>query len=258
MVNITVSQQDFEVFFMILVRVASFIYVVPFFGQANVPQRVKLGFAICLSYIIYLALPEQTLEYDSTLGYATLIIKESATGLLIGFSAFICNLIVSFAGRIIDMDIGLSMANLFDPTTREQISLTGALYQQVFFMIFIVSKMYMFLVSAVVDSFKVISIGGMSPNALLYGKFVGYLTDYFVLGFRIVLPIFAVILITNCALGIMTKIAPQIHMFSIGMQIKIFAGFIVLMMTVILMPNIAEFLNDNMRAMVLEVMKGLT
>ncbi len=258
MVNISVTQQDLEVFFVILVRMASFIYVVPFFGQANVPQRVKLGLAITLSYITYLVLPEQALDYDSTLGYATLIIKESATGLLLGFSAFICNSIVSFAGRIIDMDIGLSMSNLFDPASREQITITGALYQQVFFMIFIISRMHIFLLNAIVDSFTVIPLGKISPNILLYTKFIGFLTDYFVIGFRIVLPIFAVILITNCALGIMTKIAPQIHMFSIGMQIKIIAGFIVLMMTVIIMPNVAEFLNDNMKEMVLEVMKGLT
>ena len=121
MLNITISQQDIEVFFLVLVRIASFVSVAPFFGESNVPVRYKLAFAIGLSYLIYLIIPDASLPYDTTLGYATLIIKESIVGLLVGFSAYICNTIVLFAGRIIDMDIGLSMANLYDPSTRQQV-----------------------------------------------------------------------------------------------------------------------------------------
>lgn len=258
MLNITISQANIEIFVLILVRIASFISVAPFFGEANVPMRFKLGFAVCLSYIVYLLIPQQELPYDTTLGYATVVVKESIVGLLVGFAAFICNTIVLFAGRIIDMDIGLSMANLYDPTTREQMTLTGGFYQKIFLVLFILSGMHLYLIGAIVDTFTLIPVGGLSVNLLLYGTFVGFLSDYFIIGFRIILPVFAVTLIANCAMGIMTKVAPQIHMFSIGMQFKILLGFLIIFMTVILMPDIADFLYDEMKTMIVGVIRGLS
>lgn len=257
MVDITVSQQEFEIYLLILVRIASFVYTAPFFNQSGIPQRTKIGFAMFFSYVIYLLLPDVTLEYGTTFGYGGLVIKESITGLLLGFSAFICSTIIVFAGRIIDMDIGISMANLFDPTTREQVSLTGMLYRHIYFMLFIITGMHRFLITAIVDSYKAVDIGGISPNLLLYSKLVDFLSNYFIIGFRIVMPIFAVTLIMNLVLGIMTKIAPQIHMFSIGIQMKILAGFFILMMTIILLPNITDFLNETMKELMINILKGI-
>ena len=258
MLNITISQQDIEVFFLVLVRIASFVSVAPFFGESNVPVRYKLAFAIGLSYLIYLIIPDVSLPYDTTLGYATLIIKESIVGLLVGFSAYICNTIVLFAGRIIDMDIGLSMANLYDPSTRQQVSLNGSFYQRVIMILLILSGMHLYLLGAIKDTFTLIPIGGLSFNMSLYNSFIGFLADYFIIGFRIILPIFAVILIVNCAMGIMTKVAPQIHMFSVGMQIKILIGLLALFMTIILLPNIADVLIDEMKTMVVEAIRGMS
>lgn len=258
MLNITISQQDLETFFLVLVRISSFVTVAPFFGESSVPARYKLGFAVALSYLVYLIIPDATLPYDTTLGYATLIVKESVVGLLVGFSAFLCNTIVLFAGRIIDMDIGLSMANLYDPTTREQVSLTGSFYQRTIMILFILSGMHLYLLGAIVDTFTLIPIGGLSINMILYNSFTGFLTDYFIIGFRIILPVFAVTLIVNCAMGIMTKIAPQIHMFSVGMQIKILVGLLVLFMTIILLPNLADYLFDEMKIMIAEVIRGMS
>ncbi len=256
-VEISFSQANLEYYLLILVRMASFIYIAPFFGQNNVPQKVKIGLSLFLAFIVYSILPEELLSYETTLGYAELVIKESIAGLLIGFSAYICNTIILFAGKLIDMQIGLSMANLFDPVTKSQVSITGTLYQYILLLLLITSGMYGFLLSAIVDSFSVIPIGGMHITEALMNNMVGFVGDYFIIGFRINLPIFAVILILDCAMGIMTKIASQIHMFSVGMQIKILGGFLVLFLTVFLLPDIANFIFTNMQEMVAVTIKGM-
>jgi flagellar biosynthetic protein FliR len=117
--------------------------------------------------------------------------------------------------------------------------------------------MHVFLLSAIKDSFSLISIGNMKINASMYDTMIGFLTNYFVIGLRIVLPIFVAILILNCALGIMTKIAPQIHMFSIGIQIKVIGGLIILFLIVPLLPTVASFIFRVMQEMVILVMKGM-
>ena len=256
-VEISFSQANLEYYLLILVRMASFIYIAPFFGQNNVPQRVKVGLSLFLAFIVYNLLPKEVLEYETTLGYAGLIVKESIAGLLIGFSAYICNTIILFAGKLIDMQIGLSMANLFDPITKSQVSITGTLYQYIILLLLLATGMYGFLLSAIVDSYSVIGIGGMKFTETLYHSFIGFVSDYFMIGFRINLPVFAVVLILDCAMGIMTKIASQIHMFSVGMQIKILGGFLVLFLTVFLLPDIANFIFINMKEMVAVTIRGM-
>ncbi len=256
-VEISFSQANLEYYLLILVRMASFIHIAPFFGQNNVPQKVKLGLSLFLAFIVYSIMPKELLEYETTLGYAELVIKESIAGLLIGFSAYICNTIILFVGKIIDMQIGLAMANLFDPVTKSQVSITGTLYQYILLLLLITSGMYSFLLSAIVDSFSVIPIGEMKLTEALMNNMIGFVGDYFLIGFRINLPIFAVILILDCAMGIMTKIATQIHMFSVGMQIKILGGFLVLFLTVFLLPDIANFIFTNMQEMVAVTIRGM-
>lgn len=256
-VEITFSQANLEYYLLILVRMASFVYISPFFGQNNVPQRVKLGLSLFLAFIVYSILPKETLEYTTTLGYAELVVRESIAGLLIGFSAYICNTIILFAGKLIDMQIGLAMANLFDPITRTQVSVTGNMYQYILLLLLIATGMYSFLLSAIVDSYSIIEIGGMHITQTLYENMMGFMVDYFVIGFRINLPIFAIILILDCAMGIMTKVASQIHMFSVGMQIKILGGFLILFLTVFLLPDIANFIFVNMQDMVIATIRGM-
>ena len=158
---------------------------------------------------------------------------------------------------MIDTDIGLSMASMFDPTTKQMSTITGSLYNNLLMLLLLISDMHIFLLSAIKDSFELIPIGNLSINGTMYETMIGFLTEYFVIGFRIVLPIFVAILVLNCALGIMTKIAPQIHMFAVGIQIKVLGGFLILFLTVSLIPTIAGYIFRVMQEMVVSVMKGM-
>lgn len=257
MIEATISLDKFEYFLLILIRVASFIFVAPFFSQSNVPQRIKIGLSLFLSVIFYNMLPAQDFSYTGVIGYATLIIKESIAGLLIGFSAYVCFMIINLAGRIIDMEIGLAMAQQFDPTTKTQTSITGTLYSYLIMMIMLASDMHIYLINAILESFSLIPLGGAKLGDSLYSTVVGFISDYFIIGFRIALPIFSAIIIMNCVLGIMAKVAPQMHMFSVGIQIKLLTGFFIMFVTVRLIPSVSNFVSDTMKNVMDEVMKGL-
>ncbi|MBR5636691.1 MAG: flagellar biosynthetic protein FliR, partial [Pseudobutyrivibrio sp.] len=91
----------------------------------------------------------------------------------------------------------------------------------------------------------------------LFKSTATYMADIFVIAFRIVLPVFAVIMILNAILGIMVKVAPQIHMFSVGAQLKIIVGFLVLFLTVFLLPDVATFIFKEMKRMMALYIQGL-
>lgn len=258
MVNYTFSLTEIEILLLILVRISCFVSVAPFFGTRNVPNRVKVGLSVFISLLIYGFVDQEGIGYTGLFGYAVIVLKEGITGLLMGFVANICNSIILFAGNIIDMDIGLSMATEFDPINNTQATITGTLYQYFILMLLVVTNMHHYILRALADSYQVVPVGGQvfDWNSML-GTMTQFMTDMFIIAFRIFLPIFACIMILNCILGIMAKVAPQMNMFAVGMQMKILVGFLVLLVTITLLPTIADMIFTEMRRMVVSIIEGM-
>lgn len=258
MINIPFNVYDLEYFLLILVRVSAMLALSPIFGARNIPLKIKAGLSIFLSLIIFQTIKQIDLNYTTMIGYSIIIIKEMITGLLIGFFANICMTIISFAGQMIDIDIGFSMATLFDPMNQVQETVSGNLYNYFILLMMLATNMHFFIIRALVDSFSVVPIGGIlyKPDHM-YRTFLQFMSDYMVIGFRIILPIFATILILNVVLGVLAKVAPQMNMFVIGLQLKVFFGFAVLIVTIIFLPNISEFVFSEMEKMVNLVIKGM-
>ena len=256
-VNADALFTQWELYLLILVRVASFLYTAPFFSMSNVPARTKIGLAVFLSYIIICVFPEQSYSYDGVIGYAILVLKESIVGLSIGFCANLCIQAVHFAGYIIDIDIGLSMATMYDPATKMQVNLSGQLYYYVVLLLMMVSGLHRFLIQAIVDTYTVIPVGAAILKPTMYNTVIGFVSDYFVIGFRIALPVFITLTLMSCILGIMSRIAPQLNMFAIGMQMKILVGLFVMYLTVSLLPSVSNFLMEAIKGNIVDIVKGM-
>ena len=253
MIDYNFSYGDLEVFLLIVVRVTCFIFVCPFFGGRQTPNLVKVGFGLLLSVLLYGAVPRVAPNYNTVIGYTIIVLKEVTVGFLIGYAVQLCELIINFAGQIVDMQIGLSMVNLFDPNTNEQVTITGQLYSQVLTVSLIITGMYRYILDALVDTFTLIPINGAVINAdRMLNVVVAFLRDYIVIGFRISLPIFIITFITNVILGVLAKVSPQMNMFSVGIQIKIVVGLMVMFITVSMMGNASNFIFVNMKELMRE------
>ena len=129
MVDLSFPVRELEYFLLVFARVATFVFAAPFFSQKGIPNQVKIGLSVFVAYIMYAFVQPHTYpEYSTVFGYSVIIAKEVAVGLFLGAGAQLCTSIVLFAGRIIDMEIGLSMANVFDPTTNQQSSIFGIVF----------------------------------------------------------------------------------------------------------------------------------
>lgn len=258
MVNLSFSLVTFEYFILILVRVSCFVFIAPFFGMSNTPNRVKIGFSVFVSMILFEILPEVEISYTDMFGYATIVMKEGVTGLLIGFAANICNSIVLLSGNIIDMNLGLSMATEYDPISKTNSPITGNFYNYLLLLLLLISNMHQYILKAFVDSFELIPINGQNFQwDSLMLSMVEYMKDSMVIGFRIALPVFACIMILNCVLGIMAKVSPQMNMFAVGMQLKILVGLVILYLTIRLLPYVSDFVFTEMKRMMVSIIEGM-
>ena len=260
MIDYSFAYEDLEFFLLIFIRISCFVVTAPFFSIQNVPRRVKAGWSIFLAYIIYQTMEVHVVpQYSSVYGYAALALKEATAGLVIGFGANICNSVINLAGRLADMEIGISMVSLLDPTTREQSGFTGVLYQYSIMLIMMVTNLHHYFIRALVETFNLIPVGmARFESDKIMTVIMQYLDDYVMIAFRICLPVVATIMLTNAVLGILVKSAPQINMFSVGIQIKLFIGLATLMITIGVLPSASDFIFDEMKVMMTAMVRSMT
>lgn len=243
---------------LVLVRIASVVFAAPFFNASEVPRKVKVAISVFLALIVMNTVDYTAVTYEGIIGYSSLILKEAITGLLIGLGSGLCLYIINFAGNMFDMEIGFSMVQELDPTTHIQSTVTSSFFMYVFMLLFIVSDLHYYIIDALFDSYKLIPIGGANINGNLYQVMLTYIVDYFVIGFRIILPVFACILVINIVLGILAKIAPQMNMFVIGMQLKIFVGLAVLFIVMQMFHGVTDFIFQEMQKLTDAFLEMLT
>ncbi len=251
MIDLSFSLRDLEYYLLILMRVATFMYVAPFFSTNNTPQRVKIGFSVFVAFLLYRLVPVQSVDYDSVIGYALIVLREAFAGLIIGYGAQICTTILNLAGHIADMETGLSMVTVYDPTTRESVTITGAYYQYGVTLLLMITGLYQYMLAALAETYKLIPINGAVFSSENVVRSLGeFLIDYTAIGFRICLPIFGVVLILNAILGILAKVSPQMNMFAVGMQLKVLTGLGVMFLTVGLLPSVSSMIFTEAKKMI--------
>ena len=259
MVELSFSIYDLEYFLLILTRVSCFVFIAPFFSMSNTPARIRVGISILTAALLYQALsPAEAIMYESVMEFAFVVVKEAMTGLIIGFGANICMSIINFAGSIADMETGLSMATLLDPTTRENTSITGVYYQYVIMMMLLATGMYRYLFRALADTFTLIPVNSaIFQSDSLLNSMLKFLSDYIIIGFRIVLPLFCTMLILNAILGILAKVSPQMNMFAVGIQLKILVGLVILFLMTALISGTADFIFEEMKKTIVSFVEGM-
>lgn len=221
-------------------------FTAPFFSLGNVPVRVKAGLALYMTAVLFYSKSFTVPDYSGIIGFSLLVVSEALAGAIMGFFANIAYHILSFAGQMIDMDIGFSMVSQLDPVSNMQTTITANFYGYLVLLIMMVTGLHRYFIKAVIDSFSVIELGKVHIDSQIYQLMGKYLADYFTIGFRIIIPVFASILVVNTILAILSKIAPQMNMFVIGMQLKVFVGLLILLLIIEMVPSVADFIYKEM------------
>lgn len=249
---------NLEFFLLILTRMSGFIFSAPFYSLSNVPKRVQIGLSVFISIVLFETLDVSKLEYIGVIGYAGLVITELLIGLVMGYIMSVCIYILNFSGQLIDMEIGFSMVNVMNPTANMTTTVTGNLYTYFVMLVLLASDLHRYMLKAMIDAFTFIPIGEAVIDMSMYKIMVTFIKDYFIIGFRIILPIFAAMLIINVVLGVLAKVAPQMNMFVVGMQLKVFVGLILLALAAKYIPVVSELIYSEIKIMMNEVVKLLS
>ncbi|GJI90516.1 MULTISPECIES: flagellar biosynthetic protein FliR [Duganella] len=214
-----------------LTRIMGLIAASPLLGNSAVPATVKISLGVLLAMIVAPAVPALPAADPMSLAGLLILVQEMLIGLAMGFSIRIIFAAVEMAGEISSLTMGLGFATFFDPTTQGRSSAISQFLSLVATMAFLAVNAHLVLLSALVESFSTLPVSA----APVYGGGFKQLADWggriFSTGVQLSLPIVAALLITNVALGILTRAAPQLNLFGIGFPITLGVGLLVIAMT---------------------------
>lgn len=213
-----------------------------------------LGIGVAL--ILYTAYPYTPLNYTTFIGYTVIVVKELVVGLTLGFTANMVLTIINAAGQFIDRELGFSMVSNFDQTFNTETTISAQFYSMLVMILMLVLNLHYYILSALSDSFTLIPLGNVTiDTGELYDTMIEYITQYFIIALRISLPVLIAIMLLNVVLGVLAKTAPQMNMFVVGIQLKIFVGFGVIAVTLPFLSTITGYLYEQMQKVVMDVLQ---
>ena len=212
-------------FELIAMRMTGFVLFNPIWGRNGVPGLVKAGFILGLSVATYSAGSAAGPELPANLiGYAVPLLLELGVGFALSFVIRLFLSIVQMGGEIIDTQMGMTMAQIYDATTQANLTVTGSLLNILLILDFFAENGHYTLLRVLVTSGEILPYGtavfGQSVASLVAELFL----DCMVLSVKLALPILAAELLGEIGMGILMKAIPQINAFVINMELKVLIG----------------------------------
>lgn len=219
---------------------AGVVFFNPIFGRGSVPAMVKIGISLGIALSVTHGLTDTYVADYTTLDLLVAMVREFAVGFAIGFVMQMFLSIFHIGGELTDLQLGFSMAQMYDPSTNSQISVTGNLITIMYTLLFFITNSHLFLLAIAVKSYDAVPVGlgGVSGKIGVYIiELFGYILVYAV---QLALPIIVTEILVEVAVGIMMKVVPNINVFVVNLQLKLMVGLIVLL-TII--PVLVKFLS---------------
>lgn len=251
-----VLQQNALLFGLMLTRIGAMFATAPVIGSRVVPLRVRVGLGVILALSALPMVAEGSPPMpESAVAYAILAGKEALIGLMIGLVAQMLFAAVQLAGSFIDTGAGFAIATTIDPVNNTNLTVLGRAYNMIATAAFLAVGGHLFLMQAIVASFTLIPPWAMPRMEVLVEGILVRSDDIFVIALQIAAPLMAALLITDVALGIMSRAAPQMNVFIVGLPVKV---GVALIGTAVLLPSFVTLLNGVTQQMLADLSEILT
>jgi flagellar biosynthetic protein FliR len=252
---VTFDMNQYLIFLLASCRTAGVIFFNPIFGRNSVPSIMKVGLSLAIAMFAVFELgTTQVIDYTA-IEFIGAMLQGFIIGIVIGFIMTLFLSVFQLGGEVMDMQMGLSMASMYDPATKANISVTGNLLTSMYVLIFFISNAHLALFSVVIQSFQVIplGIGQVSDQVAVF--FIELMYYIFIYAVQLSIPIIVTEIIAEFAVGILMRLVPNINVFVINIQIKVIIGLIVVF-TII--PALANFMTQMNLLMMEKITQVLT
>lgn len=241
MISITSAQLTawIAAFIFPLARILALIASAPILGNKQIPIRIKIGLAMLITFIVAptINVPDN-LDPASAAGLLTLVMQILA-GLAIGFAMRLIFTAVEMAGDLAGMQMGLGFASFYDPVNASYTPVIAQFLGIIAALAFLGFNGHLYMLEALASSFQAFPISASLPSAAAFRTLAEWGTTIFTHALQLSMPLIGALMISNLALGILTRSAPQLNIFAVGFPITLSVGFATLALS---LPYLAPML----------------
>ena len=208
------------------IRILAVFTSAPVFSARVFPTRARIALAFFVALAAQPGLPEVTpvgFNDPQALGF---LIQQVGIGLAIGFAVRLVFSAVELAGEVIGFQMGLNFASFFDPTMNAQSSAVARFFGQITSLLFVVMNGHLMVLMAVNRSFKAFPLDQNFLRALDQMKLYKLGADIFASALWMALPMIGMLMFVNLAMGIISRVAPQINIFAVGFPVTLAVGLV--------------------------------
>lgn len=242
MISITTAELNtlLATFIWPLSRILALIATAPILGNPSTPVRVKLGLAIMMTILVTPTVEKSLPDVDPASGLGLIVLlQQLLIGIAIGFVMRIVFVAVEMAGELIGLQMGLGFAIFVDPQNSGQIDVIGRFLGVIASLAFLAMNGHLMMLALISQSFSTLPVGVSGMNEFTFQTLANWGQEIFKSGLQLSLPVITALLITNLALGILTRAAPQLNIFAVGFPLTLSIGLFVLALS---MPFYAPIL----------------
>jgi flagellar biosynthetic protein FliR len=229
-------------FALVLTRISAFFLVLPVFGWKAIPVQIKVAATVLLSLFFCLVTP---LGVDptqvSTLETVLLLANEAVYGLALGLIVVLLFSVVKLAGRIIERQMGLAMAQIMDPFTGERAQPLGSLLEMIFIILFLSANGHHLFLLIISKSYEAFPAGTIPRVGMLTGGVINAGSAMFIAGLRLAAPMLAAFLVLMVALALLARLVPEMNILFISMPMRVALG---LFMAATFLPFVNGFVTE--------------
>jgi flagellar biosynthetic protein FliR len=224
--------QNLFAFFLVFARIGSVLLLMPGFGEAFVPARMRLIIALAVSLVV-LPIVSRVLPPTPTtpIGLFILLGNEIVAGLFIGAAARTMMAALQAAGMVAAYQSSLANALVADPASQQQGALAGSFLSVTALLLIFVTNLHHVMLAAIVDSYGVFVPGQPLPIGDLSAATARVVGRSFLLAVQVSAPFIVVGLLFSAGVGLLNRLMPQVQMFFIIMPLQVFLGILLLMIT---------------------------
>lgn len=231
--------------FLVSLRIGALFLASAPWSAASVPPTVRVLVGLALAVVLALALPVST---PGTLGVGPLIaaaLCEVALGVTMALGVNLAFGAFSVAGRLLDIQAGFGIGQVFDPVTRQQVPVITSAFNQLALVLFFVTDTHHNVLRGMALSFERFPPGSAWLLQQAAGPVLAQVSSMFALGFAMVAPVVFCLFLVEIALGVLARNLPQMNMFVLAIPIKVVVGIIALSVSVVALNSVVERVNGT-------------
>ena len=231
MISFTATQLDswIAAYAFPLVRILGFAASTPIWGASILPRRVRLLLGLAITIAVAPTLPTMPTVAPGSLAGLWIMTIQLLLGLAMGFAAKVVFSAIDLAGEFIGAQMGLGFATFYDPNNASQSPVITEFINLLALLLFLSLNGHLLFIAALAESFQLIPVSAQLFSHSSWLNLVNLAGQIFSLELLLSLPVLVALLITNFALAILTRAAPQLNIFSLGFPLTLLGGFIAMM-----------------------------